>query len=100
MVGFVVDGHIEDSTLFSTSQLDTALRVTGLGKKSKQRFLKASCMDNFIRRARKGAGGNTVVYTCVIVKQTAVAEGLIKRFREGAPNFGTKCTQINVCYHE
>ena len=76
----------EDSTLFSTSQLDTALRVTGLGKKSKQRFLKASCVDNIVRRARKGAGGNTVTYTCIIVKQTAVAEDVIKTFREGGPN--------------
>ena len=72
-----------DGSIFSSSQLETALRISGVGKKSKQRFLKASCTDNFIRRSRKGAGGNTLVYSCFIVEQSAVAEETIQELRKG-----------------
>ena len=72
-----------DGVVFSSSQLEIALRISGVGKKSKQRFLKTSCTDDTIRRSRKGAGGNTLVYSCVIVKQDAVAEETIEQLRKG-----------------
>ena len=47
-----------DGVVFSSSQL----RISGMGKKSKWCFLKASCTDDTIRRSRKGAGGNTGLF--------------------------------------
>ena len=44
---------------FSIPALETALRLSGLGKQSKQRFLKSSSKDDSIKPSRKGAGGNT-----------------------------------------
>ena len=72
-----------DGVVFNSAQLETALRISGWGKKSKQRFLKASCTDTTIRRSRKGTGGNTVVCHCIIVKQAAVAEETIEELRKG-----------------
>ena len=72
-----------DGVTFSSSTLETALRISGLGKRSKQRFLKKTCTDSVIKRSRKGAGGNTVVYSCFIIKQDAVAEQTLKKLREG-----------------
>ena len=73
----------DDTDNFSCSQIETALRVTGLGKRSKQRFLKITCKDNVILRSRKGAGGNTVAYNCLIIKQSVVTDDVIKGLREG-----------------
>ena len=72
-----------NGVVFNSAELEIALRVSGWGKKSKQRFLKASCTDTTIRRSRKGTGGNTVVYHCIIVKQAAVAEETIEELRKG-----------------
>ena len=63
-----------DRVVFNDVQLETAICISCWGKKSKQRFLKASSTDTTIRRSRKGAGGNTAVCHCIIVKQVAVAE--------------------------
>ena len=76
-----------DGVVFNSAQIDTALRMSGWGKKSKQRFLKASCTDTTIRRSRKGTGGNTVVCHCIIVKQAEVAEETIEELRKGAHAF-------------
>lgn len=73
----------DDTDNFSCTQIETALRVTGLGKRSKQRFLKVTCKDNVIQRSRKGAGGNTVAYNCLIIKQSVLTEELTKGLREG-----------------
>ena len=72
-----------NGVVFNSAELEIALRVSGWGKKSKQCFLKASCTDTTIR-SRKGTGGNTVVYHCIIVKQAAVAEETIEELRKGA----------------
>ena len=74
--------QLQDSFI-SCSQLETALRVTGLGKRSKQCFLKITCMDNTIKRSRKGAGGNTVAYKCLIIKQSEIPENILKGLHEG-----------------
>ena len=75
-----------DGVVFNGADFGTALRVSGWGKKSKQRFLKASCTDTTIGRSRKGNGGNTVVCHCIIVKQAAVAEETIEELRKCALN--------------
>ena len=72
-----------NGVVFNSAELEIALRVSGWGKKSKQRFLKASCTDTTIRRSRNGTGGNTVVYHYIIVKQAAVAEETIEELRKG-----------------
>ena len=72
-----------DGVVFNSTQIDTALRMSGWGKKSKQHFLKASCTDTTIR-SRKGTGGNTVVCHCIIVKQAEVAKKTIEELRKGA----------------
>ena len=72
----------EDGALFSCSQLELTLRISGLGKRSKQRFLKSSCTDNIIKRSRRGAGGNTVPYHCFIIQQSAIDPETVE-LREG-----------------
>ena len=57
-----------DGVVFGIAQLETALLISGWGKKSKQCFLKASCTDTTIKVSRKGAGGNSVVYHFIFVK--------------------------------
>ena len=74
----------EDGATFSCSQLESALRTSGLGKRSKQRFLKASCTDDVIKRSRKGAGGNTVAYNCFIVQHYAIDDDTVEELREGS----------------
>ena len=75
--------QVDGVVVFNSGQLETALRISGWGKKSKQRFLKASCTDTTIRRSRKGTGGNTAVCHCIIVKQAAVAEEMVEELRKG-----------------
>lgn len=82
-----------DGVVFSSAQLETAVRISGWGKKSKQRFLKASCTDTTIRRSRKGAGGNTVVCHCIIVKQAAVAAETTEELRKGV--YLNRCSVTN-----
>lgn len=72
----------EDGAPFSCSQLESALRISGLGKRSKQRFLKSSCTDNIIKRSRRGAG-NTVAYHCFIIQQSAIDPEKVEELREG-----------------
>jgi hypothetical protein len=66
---------------FSIHALETAFRLSGLGKRSKQRFLKASSKDDSIKHSRKGTGGNTVPYKCFILKQSAFPEETIELLR-------------------
>ena len=74
----------EDGAPFSCSQLQSALRISGLGKRSKQRFLKSSCTDNIIiKRSRRRAGGNTVAYHCFIIQQSAIDPETVEELREG-----------------
>ena len=73
----------EDRAPFSCSQLESALCISGLGKRSKQRFLKSSCTDSIIQRSRRGAGGNTVSYSCFIVQQSEVDPKTVDELREG-----------------
>lgn len=68
---------------FSVSNIESALRKSGLGKRSKQRFLKPSSSDNFIKAPRKGSGGNTVPYKCFIIKQSAVSCDIVELLRKG-----------------
>ena len=65
---------------FSNLALETALRMSGLGKRSKQRFLKSSSKeDDYIKRARKGA----VRYKCFIIKQSEIPEESVELLRKG-----------------
>ena len=71
----------EDGATFSCSQLESVLLTSGLGERSKQRFLKASCTDDVIKRSRKG---NTVAYNCFIVQRDAIDDDTIEELREGS----------------
>ena len=73
----------EDGALFSCSQLESALHISGLGKCSKQHFLKSSCTDSIIKRSRRGTGGNTVAYHCFITQQSAIDPETVEELREG-----------------
>lgn len=68
---------------FSIPTLETAFRLSGLGKRSKQRFLKATSKDDTIKHSRKGAGGNTVPYKCFILKQSSFSAESIELLRKG-----------------
>jgi hypothetical protein len=73
----------EDGAPFSCSQLESAVRISGLGKRSKQRFLKSACTDSVVKRSRRGAGGNTVVYQCFIIQQSAIDPETVEELQEG-----------------
>ena len=72
--------------IFTNMQVESALRISGLGKHSKhskQRFLRMNCRDSVINASRKGAGGNTTPYSCFIVKQCGLFDGMIDLLRQG-----------------
>ena len=71
------------SLKFSIPTLETALKMSGLGKRSKQRFLKSSSKDDFITPSKKGAGGNSVPYKCYIIKQSCFADEIVEQLRQG-----------------
>ena len=56
--------------------------MSGFGKRSKQRFLKASSQDVTIN-SRKGAGGNTMPYKCYIIKQNKIQGEVLEVLRRG-----------------
>ena len=80
---------------FSIPALETALRLSGLGKQSKQRFLKSSSKDDSIKPSRKGAGGNTVPYKCFLVKQSAISAATLDLLHKGISfhRFTRGCTK-------
>ena len=47
-----------EEKVFTSMQVESALRMSQLGKRSKQRFLRINCQDSVIKVSRKGAGGN------------------------------------------
>ena len=57
-----------EERMFTNMQVESALRMSGLGKRSKQRFLRINCRDSVNKPSKKGAGGNTTPYNCFIVK--------------------------------
>ena len=69
--------------LFTNAQLQSALRISQLGKPSKQRFLRSASRDSVIKSSKRGAGGNTSPYNCYIVKQCAILETTIRLRRQG-----------------
>ena len=54
--------------------------------RSKQRFLKP---DAFIKHSKKGHGGNTVAYSCFILKQSSVPSDILELFCRGIAFFIT-----------
>ena len=65
------------------THFESALRISGVGKRSKQRFLRISCHDSVIKASRRGAGGNTTPYNCFIVKQNQICSATIELLRQG-----------------
>ena len=70
---------INDSS-FSALSLESALKHSGIGKRSKQRFLKTNLRDDTIRKRSRGAGGNTNTFKC---KQSAVPDETIELLAKG-----------------
>lgn len=87
----LVNGSLDIELQFSISSLEKALKFSALGKRSKQRFLKASSRDDFIKKAKKGAGGNTVPYKCFVIKQSVIPVETEELLRKGIT-----CSQIIV----
>ena len=75
--------EIGEPRIFTNSQLESALWVSGLGKRSKQRFLCCSTRDSIIKSSRRGSGGNTSPCGCFVVKQSAILEMTISLLRQG-----------------
>ena len=78
---------------FSIHALETAFRLSGLGKRSKQRFLKASSKDDSSIH-EKVVGGNTVPYKCFILKQGAFPDETIELLRKGVLNIHFKFSKF------
>ena len=76
--------------IFTNSQLESAFRVSGLDKCSKQRFLRCSSRDSVIKSSRRGSGGNTSPYSCFVVKQNAILETTINLLRQGIKHSNIK----------
>ncbi len=72
--------NVDPERNFRIKLLELALKKSGLGKKSNQRFLKSSSTDDFIT---KGAGGNTIPYKCFIIKQNAISFATVELLRKG-----------------
>ena len=85
----LVNGNITDGSPFSTKEIGCAIKMSGLGKRSKQRFLKPDSTDAFIKHSKKGHGGNTVAYSCFILKQSSVPSDILELFRRGIAFFIT-----------
>ena len=79
--------NTDDQQMFTTSQLQSALRKSGLGKPSKQRFLRSSSRDPVIKVSRKGAGGNATPYGCFIVQQNELEEETVDLLRKGIDTY-------------
>ena len=82
----LVNESLENEKKFNVSSLETALKLSGLGKRSKQRFLRSLSKDSSIVNARKGSGGNTVPYKCYIIKQSAMQGEVLELLRKGNRN--------------
>ena len=61
-VFLVNSGENGEERVFTNMQVESALQMSQLGKRSKQRFLMINCRDSVIKASRKGAGGNTTPY--------------------------------------
>lgn len=79
----LVNESQDNESKFSMSSLEKALKLSEFGKKSKQRFLKASSQDVTIVNSRKGTGGNTVPYKCCIVQQSKIQREVVELLRKG-----------------
>lgn len=77
------EDNYREPRLFTNAQLESALRISQLGKQSKQRFLRSASRDSVIKSSKRGAGGNTSPYNCYIVKQCAILETTIRLLRQG-----------------
>ena len=69
--------------LVSLSSLEMAFKHSGLGKKSKQRFLKSTSKDDTIKKGTKGAGGNTTTFNCHIIRQSIIPDDTFELLRKG-----------------
>ena len=79
----LVNEQLNPEDKFNSSSLETALKLSGLGKRSKQRFLRSTSKDTSVIHARKGSGGNTVPYKCFIIKQDEIQVDILQLLREG-----------------
>ena len=76
-------GVLKDASEFTGMELESALTRSGLGKRSKQRFLKSSSTDDTIQKRTRGAGGNTNTFKCFIIQQSAVPTEIMELLSKG-----------------
>ncbi len=79
----LVNESLNDENKFSGTSIERALRISNLGKRSKQRFLKANAKENVILQSKRGAGGNTTPYKCIIIKQSEISQEVMELLRIG-----------------
>ena len=79
----LVNASLDSETKFNSSCLEKAIKMSGYGKRSKQRFLKASSEDISFIKSRKGTGGNTVPYKCYIIQQSRIPDEILELLRKG-----------------
>lgn len=77
------DWRVLNDSSFSALSLESALKHSGIGKRSKQRFLKTSLKDDTIKKSSRGAGGNTNTFKCYIIKQSEVPDETIQLLAKG-----------------
>ena len=94
-------GDEPDSTKFAIKQVDCALRTSGLGKRSKQRFLNVHSKDSQLKKSRRGTGGNTVPYSCIIIRQSALDSSTVECFQRGKLIYAaiTSCKLMSRPWH-
>ncbi len=72
----LVNESLNDGNKFSGTSIERALRF-------KQRFLKANEKENVILQNKRGAGGNTTPYKCIIIKQSEISQEVMELLRIG-----------------
>ncbi len=71
----LVNESLNDGNKFSGTSIERALRISNLGK--------ANAKENVILQSKRGAGGNTTPYRCIIIKQSEISQEVMELLRIG-----------------
>ena len=80
---------------YSSYEIEHTILVNRMGKKCKQRFLKADRKDSYISKSRRGYGGNVAALMCMTIAQERIPSEVIQQFRDGE-NFSLLFTYRHV----
>ena len=68
---------------YPSYEIEHTILVHRMGKKCKQRFLKADQKDSYISKSRRGYGGNVAALTCMTIAQERIPSEVIQQFQDG-----------------